>query len=112
MFPKGLTEDVKIIIIDLKTGGKVNVTNEVCTKNDTLDELYTWSTNNIDLNKITNYTNLFYKMYTTFNNKEVVYYGKFVYSGYVDEPSDVDLAEVTTKQNETQDLLEIINARM
>lgn len=99
---------VSIKIINLLTDTLIDISNSTCVESEHIPGLYLWSTNDITPGGVTGFTNLLYEM----KQGDEVYYGKFVYGGYVDEDGNVDVSGIITDLTEVIETLNIINARM
>ena len=101
--------DVTIKILDLDHDVEIPLINNICNESAIMSGVYLWNTKYIDSSKIDSYVNLLYEMKDSSGN---VYYGKFIFGGYVD--TKIDLTGITDKP--THDailrLLNIINARI
>lgn len=100
IFEPGTTVNIKII--DLATDNIIKLNSDVCTPSDHIPGIYRYSTTNIDKNTVPAYANLLFCMTDVDGN---VYYGKFVYGGYLDTPVSCDTSEIL-------ETVQIINARM
>lgn len=112
MLPEGL-DNVTIEVLNLKTDTVMDLTDNRCVESSKFPGVYIWSTNNMAAANTNGYINLLYRMTgITTTGKPITYYGKFVYSGYVDEKANVDLTPVLDNQEEIIDTVDIINARI
>lgn len=109
-------ETVKIRILDLEHDLEIPLMNNICNESKTIPGIYLWDTKYIDSSKINTYTNLLYEMSDSNNN---VYYGKFIFGGYVDDlMTDVlNLANSSSSSPKATNeailkLVRIINARI
>jgi len=100
--------NVTIKIIDIARDTVIGLSNDKCTESRHIPGLYLWSTNNILPDEVNGYTNLIYEM----KQGTEVYYGKFIYGGYVDKDGNVDISGVITDLTEVIETLNIINARL
>lgn len=101
-------KDVTIKIVNLAVDQEVTLTNNSCIESKHIPGMYLWNTSAITAGSITGYANLLYEMH----QGDEVYYGKFVYGGYVDENGNVDISGLITDLTEVLETLNIINARM
>jgi len=99
---------VTIKIINILTDTVIPLTNNVCVESNHIPGLYLWNTSNLSIDAITGYTNLIYEM----RQGTEVYYGKFIYGGYVDKDGNVDISGLITDLTEVLETLNIINARL
>lgn len=100
-FPPGSSVTIKIVNID--TDSLLTLTNNICQESIHIPGLFLFNTSKINAN-LSTYTNCAYEMTDGTN----IFYGKFVYAGYVDQiakQTEVDLLI----QNLEQAITNLIN---
>ena len=109
MFPKDLS--ITIEVLDMENDNLLELKDNAVVESEVYTGVYFWNTDNIHNTTKALYNNLLYKM--TPDDKAVPpYYGKFIYSGYIDKPVSVDLQPVLENQAELQDSIDIVQASL
>jgi len=101
---------VTIKLIDSNTDTLVNLTSSTCTESRHIPGVYLWKTDKISDSNLKNvFHNLVYEMSSNDGKK---FYGKFIYSGYVDKNVVVDFDDIKVNLNDLQDGIDLINGRI
>jgi hypothetical protein len=82
IFATGKTVTIKLL--NIITDTLVDITTNVCHESTKIPGVYIWSTSNIINSKeyLDTYVNMLYEMRS---DDDKVYYGKFIYGGYVEK---------------------------
>lgn len=100
-------KNVTIKLIELSNDSLVSISNNVCTESEHMPGMYLWKTTNINDTALVGYSNLLYEMK---DEDGKVFYGKFIFGGYVDD--EMDFTDSIADVEEIRQTVHIINARL